>query len=135
MAEEKPKVTVVKKKKKKGLQVGPKGQAHILATYNNTMISLTDQTGNVITWSSAGKCGFKGPKKATAYAAQIIVRDACNRAAEKGLKEVTVFVRGIGTGREAAVRALNTSGLNILSIKDVTPLPHNGCRPKKIRRV
>jgi len=135
VAEKAPVKKTAPKKKKKAVQVSARGQAHILATYNNTIVSLSDINGNVIAWSSAGKCGFKGPKKATAYAAQMIVKDASTRAAERGLKEVNVYVRGIGTGREAAVRALNTCGLNILSIKDLTPIPHNGCRPKKARRV
>jgi len=123
------------KKKKKEKRVSPIGRAYIQATYNNTIVSLTDQNGDVISWSNAGICGFKGPKKATPYAAQTIVKQAVEKAKGSGLKEVTVFVKGVGTGRESAVRALNANGLNILSIKDLTPIPHNGCRPKKPRRV
>ena len=124
-----------KGKKKKSVQVAPKGSAFILSTYNNTIVTLADQNGNTISWSSAGKCGFKGAKKSTAYAAQIIVKDACSRAVERGLREVNVFVKGVGSGRESAIRSLNAGGLNVLAIKDVTPIPHNGCRAKKPRRV
>jgi len=123
------------KRKKKEKRVAPSGRAYIKATYNNTIVSLTDQNGEVISWSNAGICGFKGPKKSTPYAAQTIVKRAVDKAKLAGLKEVTVFVKGVGTGRESAVRALNAHGLNILSIKDLTPIPHNGCRPKKPRRV
>ena len=98
-------------------------------------MTLTDQDGNALSWGSAGANGFKGAKKATPYAAQIIVKNAVEKAKEYGLKEVVVFVKGVGTGRESAVRALNINGLEILSIKDTTPIPHNGCRPKKPRRV
>ncbi len=112
-----------------------KGQAYIKATYNNTMVTLTDQSGNVLAWSSAGKMGFKGPKKSTPYAAGIVVKDAVDKVKGCGLKEVNVFVKGVGGGREAAVRVLYVNGLNILIIKDITPVPHNGCRPPKIRRV
>lgn len=111
------------------------GCAHVLATYNNTHLTLTDLSGNVLAWSSAGKVGFKGPKKATPYAAGIIVKDAVERVQDYGLKEVDVFVHGVGSGREAAVRALHANGLAILSIKDRTPIPHNGPRPPKVRRV
>ncbi|PWB38278.1 MAG: 30S ribosomal protein S11 [Parcubacteria group bacterium] len=123
------------KAKKKVKKVVKKGQAHIQATYNNTLVSLTDQQGNLLSWSSAGVNGFKGPKKATPYAAGIIVRSAIEKAKEYGLEEVDVFVRGVGAGREAAVRALHSHGLNVNSIKDMTPIPHNGCRPKKPRRM
>ena len=111
------------------------GVAHVKATYNNTIVTLTDLTGNVISWASAGMAGFKGPKKSTPYAAQIIARIAVEKAKEFGLQEVSVFVKGVGTGRESAIRALNANGLIVSSIKDVTPIPHNGCRPKKPRRV
>jgi len=122
-----------KKKKDKKVTIG---KAYIKATYNNTIITLTDLGGNVLSWASAGIAGFKGPKKATPYAAQIITRIATGRAKDEyGLKEVSVFVRGVGIGRDAAVRALNANGLVITSIKDITPIPHNGCRPKKPRRV
>lgn len=125
----------IKGKKKKIGKAVPAGKAFIKASYNNTMVSLADLNGNVIAWASAGMAGFKGPKKSTPYAAQIITKMAVDKAKERGLKEVMVFVRGIGTGREAAVRALNAHGLTITSIKDITPMPHNGCRPKKPRRV
>ncbi len=117
-----------KKSKKKFVTTG---QAHVLATYNNTIVTLTDQTGNVLAWSSAGKCGFKGPKKATPYAAGVIVRDVVERVKSTGLKQVDVFVRGVGMGREAAVRALAGAGLQLLIIKDITPTPHNGPRARK----
>ncbi|MDP2830592.1 MAG: 30S ribosomal protein S11, partial [bacterium] len=111
------------------------GKAYIKATYNNTMVTLTDLSGNVISWASAGIAGFRGPKKSTPYAAQIITRIAVEKARQSGLEEVSVFVKGVGTGRESAVRALNANGLNVISIKDITPIPHNGCRKKKPRRV
>lgn len=126
---------IKKKKKKEGIKI-KSGHAYISATYNNTIISLTDRSGNVISWASAGLAGFKGAKKATPYAAQIIAKIAVLKAREEyGLEEVKVFVAGVGTGREAAIRALNANGLEIGSIKDVTGVPHNGCRPKKPRRV
>lgn len=124
---------IVKKKKIK--KKVSRGQAHIQATYNNTIVTLTDQTGAVLAWSSAGLNGFKGPKKATPYAAGIIVKNAVEKAKEYGLQEVDVFIKGVGAGREASVRALHANGLSVSSIKDITPIPHNGCRPKKIRRV
>jgi small subunit ribosomal protein S11 len=125
-----------KGKKKTEQQQITVGKAFVKSTYNNTIVSLTDLHGNMISWASAGVAGFKGPKKATPYAAQIITRIATQKAKEEyGSKEVSVFVRGVGTGREAAVRALNANGLIITSIKDITPIPHNGCRPKKPRRV
>ena len=127
---------LVKKKKKKTAKVVKSGRAYIQATYNNTMITLTDNNGDVISWASAGLAGFKGAKKATPYAAQIITKIATQKAKEEyGLQEVNVFVSGVGTGREAAIRALNANGLEVASIKDTTPVPHNGCRPKKPRRV
>lgn len=128
---------VIKKKgrKKKMAKKVPVGIAHVRATYNNTIVALTDLTGNVLSWASAGMAGFKGPKKSTPYAAQIITRIAVEKAKEFGLSEVSVFVKGVGTGRESAIRALNANGLIVSSIKDVTPIPHNGCRPKKTRRV
>lgn len=125
-----------KRRKKKTIKRVPLGKAFIRATYNNTIVTLADMQGNVISWASAGIAGFKGPKKSTPYAASIITRLAVGKAREEfGLQEVIVFVRGVGTGREAAVRALNSNGLIINSIKDITPIPHNGCRPKKPRRV
>ena len=123
------------KRKSKNKRIVKRGQVHILATYNNTIVTLSDQNGNVIAYSSAGQCGFRGPKKATPYAAGIIVKNAIEKAKDFGLHEVSVFVKGVGSGRDSAVRSLHAGGLNILSIKDVTPIPHNGCRPKKPRRV
>jgi small subunit ribosomal protein S11 len=124
------------KKKKKVERTVKSGRAYINATYNNTIVTLADQNGNVISWASAGIAGFKGPKKSTPYAAQIITKIAAMKAKEEyGLEEVAVFVSGVGTGRESAIRALNANGLNVVSIKDVTSVPHNGCRPKKPRRV
>jgi len=130
-------------KKTKGKNKGKKGvvkqissgRVYVKSTYNNTIVTFTDQNGNVLSWSSAGQCGFKGPKKATPYAATIIVKDAFDKAKKHGLKEVSVFVKGIGGGREASIRALNANGINVNNIKDVTPIPHNGCRAKKPRRV
>jgi len=127
---------LVKKKKRKVAKTVKSGKAFINATYNNTILSLADNNGDVISWASAGLAGFKGAKKATPYAAQIITKIAVQKAQEEyGLEEVKVYVSGVGTGREAAIRALNANGLNITAIKDVTPIPHNGCRPKKPRRV
>lgn len=127
---------LIKKKKKKVAKVVKVGRAYIQATYNNTMITLTDTNGDVISWASAGLAGFKGAKKATPYAAQIITKIAAQKAKEEyGLQEVSVFVSGVGTGREAAIRALNANGLEVSAIKDITSVPHNGCRPKKPRRV
>ncbi len=125
-----------KKAKKTRDRKVPIGKAYVKSTYNNTIVTLADINGNVLSWASAGIAGFKGPKKATPYAAQIIAKIAVIKAREDfGLKEVSVFVKGVGTGRESAIRALNANGLIITSIKDVTPIPHNGCRPKKPRRV
>lgn len=124
-----------KGKKKKTDKAVPAGKAFIKASYNNTIVTLADLNGNIIAWASAGRAGFKGPKKSTPYAAQIITRMAVDKARERGLKEVMVFVKGVGPGRESAVRALNANGLIVTGIKDITPMPHNGCRPKKPRRV
>jgi small subunit ribosomal protein S11 len=123
------------KKRKKVKKSVKRGQAHIQATYNNTIITITDQNGNVLATASAGMCGFKGPKKSTPYAASIIVKNVADKINETGMQEVDVFVKGVGAGREGAIRALHANGLNILSIKDLTPIPHNGCRPPKVRRV
>ncbi|MEN9557664.1 MAG: ribosomal protein [Candidatus Parcubacteria bacterium] len=120
--------------KKKARQVS-QGCAYIHATYNNTIVTLTDPNGNVLAWSSAGGNGFRGPKKSTPYAASVVVRRAAEKVADMGLKEVHVFMKGVGQGRESAVRALNANGLQVLSIKDMTPIPHNGCRPPRPRRV
>lgn len=122
-------------KAKKFMQKHSHGRAYIKSTYNNTLITLTDAKGNVLTGSSAGSLGFKGAKKATPYAASLVVRDAIERVKPSGLKQVDVFVKGIGTGRESAIRALPANNLEILSIKDVTPIAHGGCRPRKPRRV
>ncbi|MGI6374056.1 MAG: 30S ribosomal protein S11 [Patescibacteria group bacterium] len=127
---------LVKKKKKKVAKVVKSGRAYVQATYNNTMVTITDNAGDVISWASAGIAGFRGAKKATPYAAQIIAKIAVQKAKEEyGLQEVSVFVSGIGTGRESAIRALNANGLEVTMIKDITPVAHNGCRPKKPRRV
>lgn len=122
-------------KKKKVKKVVKKGQAHIQATYNNTIISISDPQGNVLAWSSAGVNGFKGPKKATPYAAGIIVRNVAEKVKDYGLSEVDVYVKGVGAGREAAIRALHANNISVTSIKDETPIPHNGCRSKKTRRI
>ncbi len=127
---EKPKVV-----KAKGSKNVHSGIAHVLATFNNTIVTITDMKGNVIGWSSAGKVGFKGSRKSTAYAAQMVAQDASRQAMGHGLKEVEVLVRGPGAGRESAVRALQAVGLDLTVIRDVTPVPHNGCRPPKQRRV
>ena len=112
-----------------------KGIIHIAATFNNTMVTITDSSGNTIGWSSAGKMGFKGSRKSTAYAAQVVSQDACRQAMGHGLKEAEVRVKGPGAGRESAVRAVQAIGIDVSAINDVTPIPHNGCRPKKARRV
>ena len=125
----------VKIHKAKGSKNISRGIVHVTATFNNTLVSVTDALGNSIGWSSAGKMGFKGSRKSTAYAAQVVSQDACRQAMGHGLKEVDVRVKGPGSGRESAVRAVQGLGLEILSIRDVTPIPHNGCRPKKARRV
>ncbi|MEO1856031.1 MAG: 30S ribosomal protein S11 [Rubritalea sp.] len=121
-----------KAKKSKNVQTGI---VHVTATFNNTLVSVTDFNGNAIGWSSAGKMGFKGSRKSTAYAAQVVSQDACRQAMSHGLKTVEVRVKGPGAGRESAVRAAQGLGLEITAIKDVTAVPHNGCRPKKARRV
>ena len=113
----------------------PKGKAFIQSTFNNTIITLTDPQGNVIAWRSAGTVGFKGSRKSTAYAAQMAATEAAKRAMEHGLRQVDVHVKGPGSGREAAIRSLQAAGLSVTSIRDVTPMPHNGCRPPKRRRI
>ena len=125
----------IKIHKAKGSKNVSRGVVHVTATFNNTLVSVTDVNGNAIGWSTAGKMGFKGSRKSTAYAAQVVSQDACRQAMGHGLKEVEVRVKGPGSGRESAVRAVQGLGLEILSIRDVTPIPHNGCRPKKARRV
>lgn len=123
---------VAKKKVKKSIQ---SGLVHIKSTFNNTIISITDVSGNVISWSSCGSRGFKGSRKSTPFAAQVAAEDAVRKAREHGLRTVGVYVKGPGAGREAALRALSASGLKVTMIRDVTPIPHNGCRPPKRRRV
>jgi small subunit ribosomal protein S11 len=113
----------------------PRGKAYITSTFNNTLVSLTDPEGNVLSWGSGGAAGFKGARKSTAFAAQRVAETAARKAMDHGLRQVEVYVRGPGAGREAAIRALQTSGLTLTSIRDVTPIPHNGCRPPKRRRV
>ena len=113
----------------------PAGRAYIQATFNNTIVTLTDPEGNVIAWGSSGTVGFKGSRKGTPYAAQLAARDAARKAMEHGLRQVEVYVKGPGSGREAAIRSLQSSGLYITGIRDVTPIPHNGCRPPKRRRI
>lgn len=123
------------KAKKRVVAVDANGQAHIQATFNNIIISMTNGQGQVISWASAGKMGFKGSKKNTPYAAQVAAQDCASKAFEQGLRKVEVFVKGPGAGRESAIRTIQNSGIEVTLIKDVTPLPHNGCRPPKRRRV
>jgi len=113
----------------------PAGRAYIQSTFNNTLVTLTDPAGNVIAWGSSGTAGFKGSRKGTPYAAQLAAQDAARKGMGHGLRQIDVYVKGPGSGREAAIRALQSSGLHITSIRDVTPIPHNGCRPPKRRRV
>ena len=126
------KVTTRRRRDRKNIE---RGAAHIQSTFNNTIVSITDVQGNVISWASAGGLGFKGSRKSTPFAAQMAAEKATKEAMEHGLKTVEVFVKGPGSGREAAIRALQTTGLEVSLIKDVTPVPHNGCRPPKRRRV
>jgi len=123
------------KQKKKALKGITSGDVHIQATFNNTIITVTDKTGNVISWSTPGVVGFNGSKKSTPFAAQIAASDAARKAKDLGLQSVDVYVKGPGSGRESAIRAFQATGLAVNSIKDLTPLPHNGCRPRKKRRV
>ncbi len=123
------------KSKKRTVVVEAVGHAHIRATFNNIIISLTNSTGQVVAWASAGKMGFKGSKKNTPYAAQVAAQEAATKAFDQGLRKVEVFVKGPGAGRESAIRSLQASGIEVTLIKDMTPLPHNGCRPPKKRRV
>ncbi|MBU1099995.1 MAG: 30S ribosomal protein S11 [Bacteroidetes bacterium] len=125
----------VSKKTKKKVHVDAVGLAHVKASFNNVLVTVTDIYGNTISWSSAGKNGFKGSRKNTPFAAQVTAEGAAKEAYDLGLRRVDVYVKGPGAGREAAIRALNTAGLQIMSIKDITPIPHNGCRPPKRRRV
>ncbi|MGB5421444.1 MAG: 30S ribosomal protein S11 [Desulfobacterales bacterium] len=124
--------TRTKKKEKKNIQ---NGVVHIQSTFNNTIITITDPTGNVVAWSSAGAQGFKGSRKSTPFAAQMAASDAAKKAMEHGMRNVEVYVKGPGPGRESALRSLQATGFNVIVIKDVTPIPHNGCRPPKRRRV
>lgn len=126
---------VIKVRKAKGSKNVTSGIANVTATFNNTIVSITDAKGNVISWSSAGKCNFRGSRKSTAYAAQVVAQDAARNAMAHGLKEVQIRVSGPGLGRDSAIRGLQAIGLEISSIIDVTPVPHNGCRPRKRRRV
>ena len=128
----KPKGGQTRRKVKKNI---PSGVAHIKATFNNTIVTITDKSGNAVSWSSAGKRGFKGSRKSTPFAAGLVAEDACRKAMDHGVKSVGVFVKGPGSGRESALRAVATCGLRITHIRDVTPIPHNGCRPPKKRRV
>lgn len=113
----------------------PRGQAHIQATFNNTLVTISDPNGNVLSWSSAGSSNFKGSRKSTPYAAQVTAETAARKAMEHGVRQIEVYVKGPGSGREAAIRALQAAGMQVVSIIDVTPIPHNGCRPPKRRRV
>ncbi len=126
------KAAIKRRREKKNVE---KGSAHIRSTFNNTIVTISDTQGNTISWATAGEMGFKGSRKSTPYAAQTAAEHAAKLAVDQGMKTVEVYVRGPGTGREAAIRALQTAGLNITLIKDVTPIPHNGCRPPKRRRV
>ena len=132
MAKVTKKATTRKRRERKNIE---KGSAHICSTFNNTIVTITDTNGNALSWASAGEMGFRGSRKSTPYAAQTAAETAAKAAMEHGLKTVEVFVKGPGQGRESAIRALQTAGLEIVSIKDVTPIPHNGCRPPKRRRV
>ena len=125
----------VKKAKKRDRKVGTNGVAHVQASFNNTIVTVTDMDGNVISWASGGKVGFKGSRKSTPFAAQVAAESCAREAINLGLKRVEVWVKGPGAGREAAIRAMQAAGLEISAIKDVTPIPHNGCRPPKRRRV
>ena len=132
MAKVQAKKTTTRRRERKNIE---KGQAHIHSSFNNTIVTITDVQGNAISWASSGELGFKGSKKSTPFASQMAAETAAKAAMEHGLKSVEVFVKGPGSGREAAIRALQTAGLEISMIKDVTPIPHNGCRPPKRRRV
>ena len=132
MATAKKKVVRTRRRERKNIE---KGQVHISSSFNNTMVTITDEQGNALSWASAGGLGFRGSKKSTPFAAQMAAETAAKGAVDQGLKTVEVFVKGPGSGREAAIRALQTAGLEVTMIKDVTPIPHNGCRPPKRRRV
>lgn len=132
MAKQAKRTVRTKRRERKNIE---RGQAHIQSSFNNTLVTLTDLSGNALSWSSSGSLGFKGSRKSTPYAAQMAAEEAAKAAMEHGLKTVEVYVKGPGSGREAAIRALQTAGLEINMIKDITPIPHNGCRPPKRRRV
>jgi small subunit ribosomal protein S11 len=132
MAKNKKKKGRRRKKVKRNIE---KGQAHIKSTFNNTIISITDEEGKVVAWSSAGKVGYQGSRKSTPFAAQLAAENAAEEAKGMGMKEIEIFVKGPGSGRESAIRTLQSAGLNITLIKDITPIPHNGCRPPKRRRI
>ena len=132
MGKQKKKTTRTRRRERKNVAVG---QAHVQSTFNNTIISITDMQGNVISWGSAGAQGFKGSRKSTPFAAQVTAEATARRAMEHGMRSIEVFVRGPGSGREAAIRSLAAAGLEVCAINDVTPIPHNGCRPPKRRRV
>jgi small subunit ribosomal protein S11 len=123
------------KSRRKERRIIPTGRAYIQSTFNNTIVTITDTQGNVLSWGSSGTTGFKGSRKGTPYAAQLAAQDAVKKAQSYGLRQIDVFIKGPGSGREAAIRALQGAGLTIISIKDVTPIPHNGCRPPKRRRI
>ena len=132
MAKATGKKVIRKRRERKNVE---RGCAHIRATFNNTIVTITDVAGNAISWASSGELGFKGSRKSTPYAAQVVAEAAAKGAVDHGMKTVDVYVKGPGSGRESAIRAIQTAGLNITTIKDVTPIPHNGCRPPKRRRV
>lgn len=129
------KVAAKSRKKVKTSKQLAHANVYIQATYNNTIVTLTDLNGNAVAWSSAGHCGFKGPKKATPYAASVVVKNALEKVLDYGIKDVSLFVTGVGQGREGAIRAFNVNNINVVSIKDVTPMPHNGCRKPRARRL
>jgi small subunit ribosomal protein S11 len=134
MAEKAPRRQVGRQRRRERKSV-PRGRAYVKATFNNTLVTISDPNGNVLSWSTAGASSFKGSRKSTPYAAQVTAETAARKAMEHGVRQVEVYVRGPGSGREAAIRALQTAGLQVVSITDVTPFPHNGCRPPKRRRV
>lgn len=135
MATPQPKTSAGKQKKKKIKMMVSEGRVYIHSSYNNTIVSVTDKNGDVISWSSGGSCGFKGTRKGTAFAAQVAAQTACKRAQDVGMRTARLFVKGPGSGRETAIRSIGNSGIDIIGIKDITPIPHNGCRPPKQRRV
>jgi small subunit ribosomal protein S11 len=135
MATPQPKAGAAKQKKKKVKVMVAEGRVYIHSSYNNTIISVTDKNGDVIGWSSGGSCGFKGTRKGTAFAAQVAAQTVCKKAQDMGMRMARLFVKGPGSGRETAIRSIGNSGIDIVGIKDITPIPHNGCRPPKQRRV